>query len=76
MKSQNQNIEMSRRTKQEIQLFCYDIFKENNRKKRNSFFSNIFIQYLWTIYIQEVPMNVIDILRFVKSSPHDGEFKF
>lgn len=76
MKSQNQNIEMSRRTKQEIQLCSYDIFKENNRKKRNSFFSNSFIQYLWTIYIQEVPMNVIDILRFVKSIPHDGEFKF
>lgn len=76
MQNQNLNTEITKRSKQEIQLCCYDIFKENNRNKRNSFFSNSFIQFLWTIYIQEVPMNVLDILRFVRSIPHDGEFKF
>ena len=72
----NKSTAFNNKATQDIQDCCYNIFRENNRNIRDSFFNDPFIQYIWTIFIEEKPQTVNDILRFVRSIPNEGEFKF
>ena len=58
---------------EEIRLSCFEIFKENNVKKRKAFFSEPLIKYLWRMFIHYKPDAVIHHLRRTRSYPFEGE---
>jgi len=60
----------------EIRICCYEIFKENNIKKRSSFFSNPLIKHLWSIFITTKPRTCVTHLRRIRSYPYEGEARF
>ena len=53
----------------EIRLPCYEVFQENNVKKRQAFFSEPLIQYLWKLFIFFKPQVIIHHLRRTRSFP-------
>lgn len=65
---------MSEPEKATLKVCSYEIFKENNRLQRHTFFAQPFIQFLWSIYINERPQSMIEILRCVRSAPTDGQY--
>jgi hypothetical protein len=55
----------------------YDIFKENCIVKRNKFFGNKLIQWLWEfIFIKYRPQLLFNHLRRIRSYPYEGEARF
>ena len=60
----------------ETRLWCYEIFQENNVKKRRAFFTEPIIRYLWKMFITFKPDVVIHHLRRTRSYPYDGEARY
>ena len=60
----------------EISHACYDVFSENNVKKRRAFFSEPLIKYLWKLFIVLKPQIIIHHLRRIRSFPIEGESRF
>lgn len=60
----------------EIRLPCYEVFKENNIKKRKAFFSEPLIKYLWNLFIVYKPEITINHLRRTRSHPYEGEARY
>ena len=61
---------------QETRLWCYEVFQENNVKKRRAFFTEPLIRYLWKMFIVFKPDVVIHHLRRTRSYPYDGEARY
>lgn len=61
---------------QEIRLSCYEVFKENNIRKRKAFFSEPLIQYLWHLFIVYKPEISVNHLRRTRSHPYEGEARY
>ena len=60
----------------EIRTLCYDVFKENTIKKREAFFTEPLIKYLWNFFINIKPEISVNYLRRVRSFPYEGEARF
>lgn len=60
----------------EIKDICYEIFRENNIKKRLKFFSCPLVKALWSFMIQVKPEIVVNHLRRARSFPYKGECRF
>ena len=60
----------------EIRMSCFEIFKENNVKKRTAFFSEPLIKYLWKLFIVYKPEVIIHHLRRIRSYPYEGEMRY
>ena len=60
----------------EIKLSCYEIFQENNVKKRKAFFQDPMIQYLWKLFITLKPEVIIHHFRRTRSHLSDGEARY
>ena len=58
---------------EDIRLSCFEIFKENNVKKRRAFFSEPLIKYLWRLFVHYKPDAIIHHLRRTRSYPFEGE---
>ena len=57
-------------------MSCYEVFKENNIKKRKAFFSEPLIKYLWNLFIVYKPEITINHLRRTRSHPYEGEARY
>ena len=57
-------------------MSCFEIFKENNVKKRTAFFSEPLIKYLWKLFIVYKPEVIIHHLRRIRSYPYEGEMRY
>lgn len=60
----------------EIKDSCYEIFRENNIKKRLLFFSNPLVKFLWGFFISFKPLILINHFRRCRSFPYEGETRF
>ena len=60
----------------EIKTVCYDVFKENNIRKRSLFFQEPLIKYLWNKFIEVCPEVTVNHLRRTRSHPIDGEYRY
>ena len=60
----------------EIRLSCYEVFRENNVKKRTAFFSEPLVTYLWKLFIVYKPEVIIHQLRRTRSYPYEGEMRY
>ena len=60
----------------EIKTSCYDVFQENNVKKRRAFFSEPFLQHLWKLFVGLKPDVLIQHLRRTRSFPNEGEARY
>ena len=60
----------------EIQVSCYEIFKENNIKKRAIFFREPLIKLLWHKFITMRPDITISHFRRIRSHPIDGQYRY
>ena len=60
----------------EIRMSCFEIFKENNVKKRRAFFSEPLIKYLWKLFIVYKSEATIHHLRRTRSYPYEGEMRY
>ena len=60
----------------EIRHACYDVFQENNVKKRRTFFSDPLMKYLWKLFIVLKPQAIVHHLRRIRSYPLEGEQRF
>lgn len=61
----------------EILICSYDIFKENNIRKRHQFFAEPLIQFLWSeLFTKSKPEIIINHLRRVRSHPLNGEYRY
>ena len=61
---------------QDIRLPCYEVFKENNIKKRKAFFAEPLIKYLWNLFIVYKPDITVNHLRRTRSHPYEGEARY
>ena len=62
---------------QTIRVACYEVFKENNIRKRRAFFSEPLIQFLWgELFAKIRPDITINHLRRMRSHPIDGEYRY
>ena len=60
----------------DIRLACYDVFLENNLKKRTAFFKEPLVRYLWTLFIVYKPEVTIHHLRRTRTHPFEGEDRY
>ena len=60
----------------EIRIPCYEVFKENNIKKRSLFFREPLIKWLWNKFTDMCPDITINHLRRTRSHPLDGEYRY
>ena len=61
----------------DIVVSFYDVFKDNNIEKREQFFANPLIQWLWNFsFVQMRPELLIEHLRRTRSYPFEGEARF
>ena len=60
----------------EVKHCCYEIFLENNVKKRRAFFKEPLIRYLWKMFTELKPDVIIHHLRRTRSNPYDGEARY
>ena len=56
----------------DIKIVCYEVFRENSTTKRFQFFSQLFIQYLWTCYISESAASIGDYFISLLHIQEDG----
>ena len=52
------------------------MFQENTIKKRHAFFSDPLIAYLWSIFIDFMPLSVNEYFEDVRNHPVDGEARY
>ena len=60
----------------EIKQSCYDVFQENNMKKRRAFFGEPLLQHLWKLFVYIKPDVLIQHLRRTRSHPNAGEARY
>ena len=61
----------------EIYVCSYDIFKENNLRKRQLFFAEPLIKFLWIeLFVTNKPEIIINHLRRARSHPLNGEYRY
>ena len=53
-----------------------DVFKENNIKKRQLFWREPLIKWLWNKFTDMCPDVTINHLRRTRSNPLDGEYRY
>lgn len=60
----------------DVRLGCYEVFQENNVKKRTAFFSEPLIKYLWTLFSAFKPEFIMHHLKKTRSQPNQGELRY
>ena len=61
---------------QALKFHCLEVFQENTIQKRRAFFSDPLIGYLWSIFIDFMPLSVNDYFEDVRNHPVDGEARY